>query len=630
MTAWPPRPILRWTIGLGLSLIVLLIAAAGALFAFAGRYDLAPLVSERLTASLDRKVTIGSLRVTPGRWLHVKLRDFQLANLPGGSQPIMATVTAASAEIEATSLLHGPLVIRKLAVDGLRILLEPVADHRRNWRFGAAPRTTPPKPTDRSKFPTLLDAQITGDVVYRTLSGHSFATHLDRSRILTAAADTPVRLTADGSYNGTPLKLDADLASLDAMRDAATPYPTDIHVFSGDTTLHFLGTMTAPLDVDGAKGKLELVAPTAEPILRIAGVSGGFDASLRLAGPFEHDGTLWHLTRASGALNQDTITAADLKLVEGLHGQPDDVTVDLGFDHLNVNTLLAGKKKGPAANADIPLTVDRAPDPLIAAKVSAHELIYAGVRFSDVTLGGSQKPGRITVDALSLGYLGAPFRASGQIEPVSGSDGGPDSARVTANVDMQHMDVQALRKLLGAGELPLSGGIDGSVLVDATGATLNQAAREARLSAVFAMDSGSIGRRIIELASTDTRTIFRKANGMSPITCLVGVLDIRGGIGTISPLRIRSVDGTISGRGTFDIVRHQIDITVASEARTTSLFALDVPLHISGPFASPTIRPATLSAAGRTELSAGDDVTRLLPSLQPFARRSPCLSARAG
>jgi AsmA family protein len=167
-------------------------------------------------------------------------------------------------------------------------------------------------------------------------------------------------------------------------------------------------------------------------------------------------------------------------------------------------------------------------------------------------------------------------------------------------------------------------------LVEASGATLNQAALGARLSAVVAMDNGSISRRIIELASTDARAIFRKAPGVSPISCLVGVLDIRGGIGTLSPLRVRSADGTITGRGSFDIYRHQIDITIASEARTTSLFALDVPVRVNGSFAAPTIRPATLSPAGRAQLAAGDDVSRLLPSLQPFARRSPCLSARAG
>jgi len=627
--ARPWRPILRWTLWGGLGLIVLLIAVGGAFFAFADRYDLAPLAAGRLTASLERKATIGSLHVTPGRWLHVELRDFQLDNLPDGTQPIMTTMSSASAEIEAMSLLHGPVVVRGLTVNGLNVLLEHTSDGRKNWKFGAAAQSAPPKPSDRTRFPTLLDAQITGDVVFRTSSGHPLDTRLDQSQLHAEAADKPLRFAGSGSYNGTPVHLEADLGSLDTLRDATIPYPTEIYVTSGDTTLQFHGTMTEPLDVDGAKGRIELIAPTAVAILQIAGASDDdFDAALRLVGRFEHDGPFWHLGEAQGALNEDTITATDVALVEGPHGKPDEVTVDLAFDHLDVNVLLAARKKGPVAEADVPLTVDLSPDTLIAAKVSARELAYAGVRASNVTFGGSLKPGRITIDVLSLDYLGSLFRASGQIEAMPGPSH-TNGGRVTANVDMTRMDVQVLRKLLAAGDLPLLGRIDGKALVKATGATLNQAARGGRLSAVVAMNSGSISRRIIELASTDARAIFRKAAGMSQISCLVGVLDIRGGIGTLSPLRIRSADGTITGRGSFDIYRHQIDITVASEARTTSSFAVDVPVRVSGSFVSPTIRPATLSAAGRAQLSAGDHVSRLLPGLQPFAQRNPCLSARA-
>ena len=113
---------------MGLGLVVLLVAVVGAIFALGDRYDLGPLAAGRLTTSLARRVSIGSLHVTPGRWLHVELRDFQLDNLPGGTQPVMATVTTASAEIEAISVLYGPLVVRKLTVDGLQILLEHTSD----------------------------------------------------------------------------------------------------------------------------------------------------------------------------------------------------------------------------------------------------------------------------------------------------------------------------------------------------------------------------------------------------------------------------------------------------------------------------------------------------------------------
>ena len=131
---------------MGLGLVVLLIAVVGAIFALGDRYDLGPLAAGRLTTSLARRVSIGSLHVTPGRWLHVELRDFQLDNLPGGTQPVMMTVTTASAEIEAISLLHGPLRYASLQWTGCRSC----------W---STPRTTgrtgnselPPRPRRRGR-----------------------------------------------------------------------------------------------------------------------------------------------------------------------------------------------------------------------------------------------------------------------------------------------------------------------------------------------------------------------------------------------------------------------------------------------------------------------------------------------
>ena len=85
----------------------------------------------------------------------------------------------------------------------------------------------------------------------------------------------------------------------------------------------------------------------AAAILRSPAPLGDFDASLRVTGPFEHDGPLWLVSHALGTLNEDTITAADVKLVEGPRGKPDDLTVNLVFDRVDANVLLAAKQKGP-------------------------------------------------------------------------------------------------------------------------------------------------------------------------------------------------------------------------------------------------------------------------------------------
>ncbi len=631
----------RWIVLGLLSLLGLLVAACAAVFWLGGRYDLGPLVAGRVTAALGRNVTIGSLHVTPGRWLLVKLHDFKLDNLPGGLRPVMAEATTVTAEVEAMSLLHRPLVIRRLDIEGLQVLLQRTADQAKNWHFGDTPKPaagdapkpaagdTPkpagPAPASRAGFPTLLDAHGAGDIVFLTSSGAQLRTHFDSLTIKTAGADQPVRLEATGSYNDAPVTIEAGLASIDTLRDASIPYPTDLLLTSGDTTLHFLGTMTDPLAIDGAHGTLALSAPTAAALFKIAGISSEISPSLLLSGNMVHEGPLWQLTEASGSLGDAAITAATLRLQEGPRGSPDEVTVDLAFDQLDINALVRPRGKTSGADADISIAVDQAPDTLVEAKLSARGLAYAGIRGTDVVLDASLTPGRVAVDDLSMTYAGAKVGAKGQIVPEPGS---PGRGQMSAGVDLAGMDVQTLRRQLEVGAIPVQGRMDGRFAVEANGRTLNEATGAAHVSAVVAMNGGSVSREIIELASTDARTLFRTARGNTAISCMVGVIDLRGGAGTISPLRIRSAEGTIAGNGRFDLNRKTVDLVVASEARTTGFLALDVPMRVSGPLADPAIAPAKLTPQGRALLSAGDDVDRLLPSLQPFARRSPCLRVR--
>ncbi len=405
----------RWIASIALGLAALLIVLLVAAWLLVGRFDLGPFAARRASAALGRPVAIGSLHVTPGRWITVELRGARLDNLPGGSRPVMAEFTSATAEVEALSLLRGPTVIRRLAVDGLQVLLERTADRTASWKFGPD-RPAPPGPASRAWFPTLLDAGLTrSEVDFRTSSGALLRTRLDDMTIRTADAEQPVRLAGSGAYNDVPITLEADLAPIATLRDASVPYGTDLRLASGDTTLHFQGTMTEPLDLDGARGALALIAPTPAAILAIAGVSSDLDPALRLSGTLEHPGPLWQLTDASGALDDSAITAATLRLIEGGHGKPDDIAADLAFDQLDLNEVLGGGRRGSRADADLSLAVDRAPDTLVAARLSARQLAYAGIRAADVRLAAAPTPGRITVEELSLTYLGA------RIRPMAGS-----------------------------------------------------------------------------------------------------------------------------------------------------------------------------------------------------------------
>ena len=344
---------LRW-LGLGLlGLMVLLVAGGTVAYMLLDHYNFGPLASSRASAALGRKVSIESFHVTPGRWILVEMRSARLDNLPAGTRPLMAEVTSAVAEIDAKSLLHGPLLVRRLVVDGLKVLLERTADTTPNWKFRPNSPAQPQKATGRASFPVLLDAKFAGDVTFRTAAGAEFRTQFNDAQLSTKGFDSPVRFAGNGKYNGVAIGVEADLAPISALRDPSKPYDTDLRFKSGQTTLRFQGAMTDPLNLDGARGKIALDAPTPEAIYPIAGISSNVAPSLRLVGAFSHTGSLWHLVDGSGTLADGTILSADLQLDEGVRGIPDRLSAVFAFDVLDLDTLLGDRKRGGSHDADL-------------------------------------------------------------------------------------------------------------------------------------------------------------------------------------------------------------------------------------------------------------------------------------
>ena len=142
-----------------------------------------------------------------------------------------------------------------------------------------------------------------------------------------------------------------------------------------------------------------------------------------------------------------------------------------------------------------------------------------------------------------------------------------------------------------------------------------------RIFAIVAMAGGTMDRHLVGLASTDVRSLFGLRTGLSRLSCLLAILDLRDGLGAIAPLTIRTSDGTIIGSGTYDARRDVVDMTIGTQSATTSVFALDVPVRISGPVSNFTIRPAFGAARA---IGTGIDIGTLPPELQSFAASKPC------
>ena len=597
------------------------------------RLDLAAFAAARAQAAFGREVGIESLRVSPGFMLTVELRGARLANIEGGSEPDMVRLGSATAELEWLPLLRGQVVARRLAVDGLHVLLERAPERRANWRFvdrprpppATAPVTEPQPPPDRSGFPILLDARITGsEIVFRTTGGSRLVTRLDDVGMTAPDARQPIALRGQGGYHGVPVALDATLGSFAALHATETPFPMRFRADSGDVWLRFDGTATDPLNFDGLDGRVEMEAPTLKPVLGMAGVGEEDvpDAALSLAARFRRHTDLWRMAELQGRFQGATLTADLVQLIEGVVGQSNQVALDMALAALDLNRLLGrpGSQAQGAAEPDLPLVVPTMPDPLLQARLEIGELAYGDIRAGQLKLRAVVAPARIAIEEASGRAFGSGLSGSAEVVP------GGQGARITGDVALVDGNLDTLRRAFGLTALPASGQVEARVALAMQGRMLNEATRRARISAVVSMRHGRVAREVIEMASTDVRALFRTARGTTAVSCLLAVVDIRDSRGEAAPFRIRSAEGTIGGIARFDLSRETLDLVIGSERATTGFLALDIPVRVSGSFSDPSIAPASWSRQGREQLAQADSrIAPLPPALRQFAQSNPCI-----
>jgi hypothetical protein len=110
-----------------------------------------------------------------------------------------------------------------------------------------------------------------------------------------------------------------------------------------------------------------------------------------------------------------------------------------------------------------------------------------------------------------------------------------------------------------------------------------------------------------------------------PVACLLGVVALQNGIATVAPLRLRTPDTILVGGGQANLATNQLDLTIKAEGGSNSIFALQVPLRISGRFDRLSVSPTIGSSAAWLDAASRDAATlRLAPALAQLADRNAC------
>jgi AsmA family protein len=617
----------RWSrlargIGFALAgLLILLLLSAGAVAVWLPRADLKPLVERAASEALGRRVTLGGFEVHWADPLRIDFTDLVIANAPWGSKPEMVQVGKLSALLEVRPLLRGMLHYRQLRMSDVTVALERDPDGLGNWKFGggAGPGGLSLVPKNRTQFPTLID--FLGErslITYRTRSGNELRIKLDRVAIASPGVQTPVQLLAEGSYNDVSAQLNATTESYTVLRDDDVPFGTRFTLAGPDTDIAFNGTFREPLDFEGARGELSVEARTLDDLIATMGGKAKASLPLTVAGILVRDGDHWSLDAAKGQARQSDFSGA-LALTEGKPKQPDDIALDLDFSILDVDAIATafGNTKGAPDLDALPLR----PEGLAAVNatlgINASRLAVAGRTLRSVALDGRLAGGDVTLKALSFDLGGGRLSVTGALKG-EGTEG-----RLALQARLAEAEIAALARELGVAGEDIRGRLDAAASLSMAGPTIGAALRRSDGAAVLLMRDGQVAQNLIEQLSADLRSLFRERQDYVPVTCLLGIMTLKDGIGVLSPLRLESRAAVAIGAGKIDLARKRVDLTVRTERDSTSFFALDIPVRISGPFdrISATPLPGRDEDWLRQPTAIADT---LPPDLQKMATGSAC------
>jgi AsmA family protein len=602
--------------GLLSGLVLCAVAAVVAL----PRADLRPYVARWASETLGRTVSMRGLRVGIGDPLVVDIEDATLANIPAAADPDMVQIGHLSAELDLWPLLRGALVARRVAIDGLTVALERDSAGEANWRFRHDGKAGIPARA-RAAVPTILDLTLTNAKLTMRTSGGSLLRMEAKTAILhTTGDDAPISLIADGAYGDTPVRLDATLQSFAKLRDLATPFGVTMTATAAAATLAFKGTATDPLNADGVVGDVRGDLERLDTLLAIAGMALQVNIPLRLTGPFTRQGDAWGWP----ALTGDFAGAAfggHAELAEGGRAQPDRVRLAVDLARLDANALLKATASagGTAWDAGgMPLLVMTNPGLLVEARLGVKQLALRDLQLADVGTQLSILPGKLGMSGTSPAFAGGRINGAADVAPAGAG------AAIASRVTVAGLDVGTVLRLFHNDGGLAQGRLDGGGTFAMSGRTLSDALGTERGQVAITIARGQVRRQMIQMASTDVGALFNRKDGMTPILCFLAVADTNGDMAALSPVRLRTNDGTMIGGGRVNLRQGTADLDFATIPGTTGFLSLDIPLHVSGSLADLRVALGARGVAAAIASRGAATVRRLPADLAPMATANGC------
>ncbi|MFS3133826.1 AsmA family protein [Gluconacetobacter sacchari] len=622
MTERPvPHPLRRT-----LAILAGLLALALILLAALWNWDwFLPLIERRAAAALHRPVTIAHLHVRPGWTTTITLDDVHIGQPAGftSEKQDFAGARSIAVAVKPWPFLVGrELTLPLVAFDAPHGDIVALPDGRDNYSV-----TTDGRPADTAPpaLPNIGELRITdGDIriaLARLRSDFRLALHTTPP-----AEGKPGTIVAEatGRYAAQPITGHFVGGALLTLADARNPYPVDLRVANGPTSVTLRGTVDDPLHLAGAHLDLTLAGPDMSRLYPLTGIPIPHTPRYSVSGKLDYTEARIRFTGFEGHLGGSDLNG--------------DITIDphqtVPFveaalhSHLVDLADLAGFVGGEPGHAKTANTADSnvLPDQRIDVPklnaVNAH-IAYHGdhienkrIPLDNIEVDATVRNGAIDVRKLDFAVGTGTLASTATLTPAANDD---FSTRFKLDVAR----VPLARLMRGAAGLEGQGTIGGHVTLSSTGHSVANLVARGTGGITLVLDQGGHLSAILpDLLGLQLGNALLSALGLpnrTPLHCFIADMPLRDGILSTRSFLIQTGDTRTTGDGTVDFRDNTLNYALTTRAIHFTIASFPGAVHITGPLRAPTILPGAeiagrLAATGA--LAAVFPPAAIIPTIQ--------------
>ena len=622
----------RWLLWLGAPLL-----AVALLFAFWSWDWFILLVEARASAAVGRPVHIEHLHVKLGRVSTVTVEGLRVGNpsgFPGGL--LFAEVGRATAHLDVGAFLRSrEVVIPSVELD------RPVVDvigrdgGSRNYEFDFTAPAGEDAEASKASGLRIGALRINDGKARVAIAWLRSDFQVDVKTQDRDGQEPALVAEAHGTYAGQPIEAQMTGGAILNLRDERKPWPVDIHLRNGDTTFALKGTLREPLKLRGADLWVEFAGKDMADLVPLTGVPFPKTPPFRLKGKADYAEGRVRLFDAEGKVGRSDIGGS---LTVSTAGSRPDVIADLRSRSVDLADLggLIGAQPGRAdtpgqtpqqraaqARAEanpklLPTTPVNMPR-LIAANVHlryrAERIQGQGTPFDNLSAQIDVVDGVVSLHPVSFGIGQGQLTVTGTLTSQEGG-----GLRAKIEVELRRAD---LSRLLGAAGVGGAGTLGGVARLESSGKSLSEILGRGNGEATVVTVGGNISSFLVDLSGLQFGNAILSALGIPAregIECLIGDFALRRGTLRSRTLLFDTEAHIVTGGGTLDLGREQLDLRLRTDAKRPTIASLPTPIRIGGTLKNPSIQPELGEAAARAGAAVGLGLLfpplALLPTIQ--------------